>query len=524
MIARLFPRLTLFVLGALMAAFVAACSPPAATGVPMPAATDAPYPMERPASAKESPPYYPPATGGTDPVNDAAYDATFYKHYGVNPFIDTEDDHLSTFAMDVDSASYTVARRYIMDGNMPEPDSVRVEEFVNYFHYDYAPPTEGAFAIHLDGAPSRFGNSNHRLLRVGLKAREIPDEERQDATLIYVIDVSGSMERENRLGLVKRSLHLLLDELRPGDEVGIVIYGSRGQILLPVTSAKAKDDIMAAIDRLSPSGSTNAEEGLKLAYQMAAEAMRPGRITRLILCSDGVANVGNTGPDSILQQVRAYVDDGVTLSTVGFGMGNYNDVLMEQLADNGDGNYYYVDTLEEARRVFVENLTGTLQVVARDAKIQVDFNPAVVKSYRLLGYENRRVADDDFRNDRVDAGEVGAGHSVTALYELKFYDDAQGQAARVLVRYADPQSGEVTELHKDIDRADFLDSFEAASPRFKLAAAVAEFAEILRQSYWAQDSSLDDVLSLARDVSSQLPEDADVAEFASLVARASDLK
>ncbi len=518
--SRFVTRLILLALGLLLSGVVVACGPPPfATGESTSAIRKEVSATERPASLGFSP-----STGGSDPVNDAPYDATFYKHYGVNPFIDTEDDHLSTFAMDVDTASYTVARRYITDGHLPEPDSVRVEEFINYFDYDYSRPDVGAFAIHIDGAPSRFGNDKHWLMRVGLQAREIPDDERQDATLIFVIDVSGSMERENRLGLVKRSLRLLLDELRPTDEVGIVIYGSRGEILLPITDAGERDGILDAIERLHPGGSTNAEEGLKLAYQMAAEKLRPNRINRLILCSDGVANVGNTGPESILRQVRAYVDDGITLSTVGFGMGNYNDVLMERLADDGDGNYYYVDTLEQARRVFVENLTGMLQVVARDAKIQVDFNPDVVKSYRLLGYENRRLNDEDFEDDSVDAGEVGAGHNVTALYELKFYDDAAGQVAQVNVRYAEPDTGYVTEVSHAINREAFLNDFDAADARFKLAAGVAEFAEILRGSYWAQGSTLADVLPLARDVAAQLPEDEDVAQWVELLTRASDLR
>jgi len=460
------------------------------------------------------------STGGSATVNDAPYDATFYKYYGVNPFIDTEDDHLSTFAMDVDTASYTVARRYVTDGHLPNPDSVRVEEFVNYFRQAYEPPAEDTFAIHVEGAPSPFGGEKHWLMRVGLQGRTISAAERKDATLIFVIDVSGSMARENRLGLVKRALHLLVNELRPTDEVGIVVYGSRGRVILEPTDGENKEAILQAIDALQPEGSTNAEEGLRLGYKMAARRLQPGRITRLILCSDGVANVGRTGPDSILKQVRGYVGDGVRLSTIGFGMGNYNDVLMEQLANDGDGNYAYVDTLGEARRIFVENLTGTLQVIAKDAKVQVDFNPEVVSRYRLLGYENRRVADEDFRNDSVDAGEVGAGHSVTALYEVKLTPDAEGRVATVQVCYQDPDTGEVSEISREFERSNFATTFEEASPRFQLDAAVVEYAEILRESYWAQDSSLEDVRTLARQVSQLLPDDPDVTEFANLVTQA----
>ena len=462
--------------------------------------------------------------GGSATVNDEAYDLTFFKHYGVNPFIDTEDDHLSTFAIDVDTASYTVARRFVQDGNMPHPDSVRVEEFVNFFDQGYAPPEEGAFAIHVDGSPSPFGGDKHWLVRVGLQGKEIASDARKDATLVFAIDVSGSMGREDRLGLVKRSLRLLVDELRPTDEVGIVIYGSVGQVLLEPTDGGEKRSIISAIDRLEPGGSTYAEDGLRLAYQLAAERVRPGRVTRVILLSDGVANVGNTGPDSILKRISGYVDEGVTLTTVGFGMGNFNDVLMEQLANNGDGSYYYVDTINEARRVFVENLVGTLQNIAKDTKVQVDFNPEVVRSYRLLGYENRRVDDEDFRDDTVDAGEVGAGHSVTALYELKLHDDAEGALGTVYLRYEDPDTGEVSEINREFLRRELAPEFGEASPRFQMSAVVAEYAEILRESYWAQDGSLERVAAEAGRVQRLLPSDEDVSEFASLVSRAESIQ
>ena len=356
-----------------MAPAPAPTAAPVAQAQAMPTAMAAAQPVA-PAAAMAQPEGFN-TIGGSATVNDAAYDLTFFKHYGVNPFIDTEDDHLSTFAIDVDTASYTVARRFVQDGNMPHPDSVRVEEFVNFFDHGYTPPEEGAFAIHIDGSPSPFGGDKHWLVRVGLQGKEIASDARKDATLVFAIDVSGSMGREDRLGLVKRSLRLLVDELRPTDEVGIVIYGSVGSVLLEPTDGSEKRSIINAIDSLAPGGSTFAEDGLRIAYELAAERVRPGRITRVILLSDGVANVGNTGPDSILKRIRKHVDEGVTLTTVGFGMGNFNDVLMEQLANDGDGSYYYVDTINEARRVFVENLVGTLQNIAKDTKVQVDFNP-----------------------------------------------------------------------------------------------------------------------------------------------------
>ena len=462
--------------------------------------------------------------GGSATVNDAAYDLTFFKHYGVNPFIDTEDDHFSTFAVDVDTASYTVTRKFVTDGNLPDPDSVRVEEFVNYFDYEYERPSEDAFAIHMEGSPSPFGGENHWLMRVGLQGKDIAAENRKDATLIFTIDVSGSMEREDRLELVKKSLRLLVDELRPTDEVGIVIYGSSGQVLLEPTSGEDKDEIKDAIDELRPGGSTFVADGLRLAYKMAVDNVEEGRITRVIVLSDGVGNVGDTGSESILRQVQEHVDQGVTLTTVGFGMGNYNDVLMEQLANDGDGTYHYVDELSEARRIFVEDLTGTLQVIARDAKVQVDFNPEVVSRYRLLGYENRRVADEQFRDDTVDAGEIGADHSVTALYELKLHDNADGDDAdgilgTVFVRYQDPDSSEVLEISRTLQHSELSSGFEDASPRFQLAAVVAEYAEILRESYWAQDGNLEDVVAQARRVQGLLPRGSDVAEFADLTQR-----
>jgi len=454
------------------------------------------------------------------PPNDEPYADVFFENYGVNPIIDTEDDHLSTFAIDVDTASYSVMRRFLRDGHLPDKDSVRVEEYINYFHQNYAPPEKGAFAIHLDGSPAPFGEENYHLLRVGIQGYRVPDDQRKDAALVFVIDVSGSMNMENRLGLVKRALHLLVRELRPSDTVALVIYGSQGRVLLEPTPATEADAILAAIDRLQPGGSTNAEEGLVLAYELAAKNFKVGGINRVILCSDGVANVGRTGSDSILAQIRDYAAQGITLSTVGFGMGNYNDVLMEQLANDGDGNYAYVDTLDQARRVFVENLTGMLQVIAKDAKIQVDFNPEVISRYRLIGYENRDVADQDFRNDDVDAGEIGAGHSVTALYELKFHPEAQGTALTTYVRYEDPDTGEVSEIARAMDRADFNSTFEEMSVHFRMSAAVAEYAEILRHSYWAKEGSLSSVLELAAQVASELPNDPDASEFASLVAQA----
>jgi Ca-activated chloride channel family protein len=476
---------------------------PAEAPSPLPAATASPAALDAGPG---------PSTGGTNEPNDQPYGDMFFEDYGVNPFIDTEDDHFSTFAVDVDTGSYTCMRRYVNDGYPPPDDSVRVEH-------------QGAFAIHLEGAPSLYGDERYYLVRVGLKGYEVPVEERGDVVLTFVIDVSGSMSYENRLELVKKALRLLVEQLRPTDEIGIAVYGSNGRALLEHTPVAEADYIMHAIDRLQPEGATNAEEGLLIGYRMASQAFNPEAINRVILCSDGVANVGHTGPDSIMEQIREHAREGIYLTTVGFGMGNYNDVLMEQLADSGDGFYAYVDSIEEAERVFVHDLTSTLQVIARDAKVQVDFNPEVVSRYRLLGYENRDVADEDFRDDEVDAGEIGPGHSVTALYEIKFHQEAaeSGRTMTVYVRYEDPETGEVTEINRAIARADFAPSFKEASIRFQLAAVVAEYAEILRNSYWARGSSLEDVAWQARRLAEYLPHDPDVIEFASLTERAASM-
>lgn len=454
------------------------------------------------------------------PPNSEAYHDMYFKGSGTNPFIDTEDDHLSTFSMDVDTGSYSITRRYLTDGYLPPPEAVRVEEFVNIFDFNYTPPTDSAFAIHIDGAPSKFGEGKRlQLLRIGLQGRVIPDEHRKDASLTFVIDVSGSMKKENRLELVKKALTLLVDQLQPTDKVGIVVYGSRGRLVLPHTGIDQRSKILLAIHSLRSGGSTNAEEGLRIGYDLAWRNASVNHINRVILCSDGVANVGKTGPKEILEEIRAYVKKGITLSTVGFGMGNYNDVLMEQLADTGSGNYAYVDTLSEAKRIFVESLTGTLQIIAKDAKIQVDFNPEVVSRFRLIGYENRYLDHEQFRDDTVDAGEVGSGHQVTALYEIKLHPDTTGKLATVSIRYADADTHQVSEVSQDISLSQLHESFDAAPTTFRLAAAVAEFAEILRESYWAKDGSLDSVHQVVKGAFSEIEGD-QVVELMYLLGKA----
>jgi len=455
------------------------------------------------------------------PLPDSPPPDMFFEDYGVNPFLDTQDDHLSTFAMDVDTASYTVARNYLRDVNqLPDPDSVRSEEFINYFSVDYPSPTDDAFVIHLAAAPAPFGDDGHYLLQVGLQGRYVALEDRQPAILTFVIDVSGSMAGDTRLGLVKESLTLLVNNLRDDDFVSIVTYADGAKIVLEPTSVYNREMILNRIDSLQTEGSTYAEAGLKLGYDVAKSVYRDEAINRVILLSDGVANVGETGPDSILNIVADHVSRGITLSTIGFGMGNYNDVLMEQLANDGNGNYHYVDEIREARRVFVHNLTSTLQVIAYDAKIQVDFNPDVTDRYRLIGYENRAVADDDFRNDTIDAGEVGAGHSVTALYELALEDNPDGTIATVYIRYQDADTKEIVEVAKAITTSDLIQSLDETDPQWRLLAGVAELSELLRESYWAQDGSYTELLAWLEPLQVDMIDNGELIELIEMTHRA----
>ena len=438
--------------------------------------------------------------------------------------MDSDDDPTSTFAIDVDTAAFAIVRTIVDDGYLPDPDAVRVEELVNALDYGYAEPSGETFAIYADGMPSVFGTERHRLLRIALKGREVDDADRRDANLVFAIDVSGSMARGNRLGLVKKSLFLLLDELRDTDSVGIVVYGDEGRVLLSPVSGAESDVARLAVERLSPSGSTYVEDGLRVAYELAVENYDAAKVNRVVVLSDGVGNVGRTGADDILAQVRKQVDLGITLMTVGFGMGNYNDVLMERLANDGNGTYHYIDSMTEARRVFVDGLTGSLETIAREAKIQVEFNPDVVRSWRLLGYENRDVADEDFRDDDVDGGEVGAGHEVTALYEMKPEGDAfAGHVATIRLRYADEALGEVVEQELVVSDDVFAGSVEDADVGLRMAALVAEYAELLRGSYWAREGDMEVVAAESLDLLRRLDSDPGFLEFVSLAVQTRDI-
>ena len=449
----------------------------------------------------------------------AAAPEQFFADYGVNPYVMTSVDNLSTFALDVDTGSYTIARNYLSDGVLPPPDAIRVEEFVNYFEQGYTAPQDAAFAVYADGAPSPFHNDGTHFLRIGIQGYDVPVEERADAALTFVIDVSGSMEANNRLEIVKESLQLLVEQLRATDQVAIVVYSSTPRVILEPTSGAEKSRILNAIFALRTEGSTNLADGLAMGYQLANQAYIPGGINRVILASDGVANTGTTSQQTISSWLRGYADAGIQLTTMGVGMGSYNDVMMEQLADDGDGNYFYIDTVAEAEDHFVDNLMSTLEVIAIDAKVQVEFDANVVAQYRLIGYENRAIADQDFRNDSVDAGEIGAGHTAVAIYAVQFVPGTEGRIATVSLRWEDPDSRQVQEIAGDFHSWDMADSFDAAPLHFQLSVIVSQFAELLRQSYWTDGLSFDDLRIRADRLATQIGGE-EVIELAQLVRNA----
>ncbi|HNT25533.1 MAG TPA: von Willebrand factor type A domain-containing protein [Anaerolineales bacterium] len=515
---------TLFIL-IVFALLISACSPQAATQAPAAVSVAEQPVVVYPTAAPVEFFAMPQATAAAQaPIGAVPTPAdNYFQDYGLNPFVDAREDNLSTFALDVDTASYAVARRYLNDGNLPPADAIRVEEFVNYFNQGYPTPPDVAFGIYADGAASPFNYDGTYLLRIGVQGYRVPEWERKSSVLTFVIDVSGSMDQENRLGLVKHSLELLVERLNADDSVAIVVYGTEARVVLYPTAGDQRSTILDAIYSLRPEGSTNAEAGLRLAYQMAAQAFRGGANNRVILCSDGVANVGATGPDAILEVIGGYVSENIYLTTLGFGMGNFNDVLMEQLADKGNGNYSYIDTVDQAEKLFVEDLTATLQVIARDAKVQVDFNPDVVARYRLVGYENRAIADQDFRNDSVDAGELGAGHSATAIYAVQFVPATEGRIATVQLRWENPDTYETVEINGNINTWDLNPNFGAADPRFQLAALSAQFAELLRGSPWAAETSFGQLYNMAYPLLTSIPEDPDVVEFVNLLSRAAQI-
>jgi Ca-activated chloride channel homolog len=422
-----------------------------------------------------------------------------YRDYGHNPWMQTSADRFSTFAADVDTASYTIARRKLSEGSLPPPAAVRVEEFVNYFRYAFAPPDHGPFAVVAEAAPSPFTKGRH-VVRVGVATKDKSVSERKPMNLVFLVDTSGSMSSADKLGLAQRALHILVDNLKDGDTVALTTYAGSSRVVLPAVGLDQRAQILAAIDALDAGGSTAMASGIELAYREAAKHARPEAVSRVIVLSDGDANVGPTSHAEILALIAAHAREGISLSTIGFGMGNYKDETMEQLADKGDGNNFYIDSVEQAKRVFQEQLGSTLEIVAKDVKLQVEFDPLMVARYRLLGYENRDVADRDFRNDQVDAGEVGAGHQVTAMYEVELTEvgrQAPSPILQVHARYKAPTADLATETSFPMLARGMATAFADASADFRFAFAVSAFADILRRSEDAEHWTLAAVRQLA---------------------------
>ncbi|KAB2344438.1 vWA domain-containing protein [Actinomadura rudentiformis] len=449
-----------------------------------------------------------------------------------------QSSYLSTFALDVDTASYGYARRALLDGRRPDPATVRPEEFVNHFKQGYAEPEGNGFAVSADGG--RAGDV--RLLRVGLQTRSAVGGARRDANLTFVVDTSGSMGEPGRLDLVKTSLHALIDQLRPSDSVAIVAYDSDATLVREMTPATRRAELHRAIDSLDTGDSTNLEAGMALGYKEARRGFREGVTNRVILTSDGLANAGATTSQPILSRVREEAGTGISLLCVGVGS-DYGDKLMEELADHGNGRAVYVSDAEKAKRLFVEQLPGTVELRARDAKAQVAFDSQQVDTYRLIGYDNRGLRPQDLRDDSVDGGEIGPGHSVTALYAVRLRPGASGRLADVTVRWQDPASGRPDEAGRTITVNDLSpDLWESGSPRLRVAVAAAYFAEHLRdgdpghgaQSPYTSPSQgplvirgrvpgeqVADLPQLARQVTalSSATEDRDVRELADLISR-----
>jgi len=407
-------------------------------------------------------------------------------------------------------------RRMLNAGQLPPEDAVRVEEMINYFDYRYAPPADRTtpFKVHTEMTPAPW-NANALLLKVGIKGFEIQASERPATNLVFLIDVSGSMDEPNKLPLLKKSFGLMVDQLTAQDRVGIVVYAGNAGVVLQPTPGDQKATIRAALDRLEAGGSTNGAQGIERAYQLAHDCMIKNGINRVVLATDGDFNVGVVNFQSLLDLAKRQRASGIALTTLGFGAGNYNDELMEQLADAGNGNYAYVDTLNEARKVLVSELSSTLFTIAKDVKIQVEFNPATVKEYRLIGYENRILAREDFNNDKVDAGEIGAGHRVTALYEiipasnrglvdpLRYgnavnNDRSKGsdEYATVRLRYKQPDADTSKLLEYPI-KAGSVVSAEQASADLRFAASVAAFGQLLRGGKYLNQFDYADVVKLA---------------------------
>jgi Ca-activated chloride channel family protein len=451
-------------------------------------------------------------------VNDEEYDV-----FPENSFKKSSEDALSTFAVDVDTASYSVARRYLNSGSLPPTDAIRIEELVNYFDYGWAAPTGGApIAVSTEVASCPWA-LDHRLLAVGLRTRSLAAENLPSANLVFLIDSSGSMSSPDKLPLAVRAFSLLVETLRPQDRVSIVVYAGSAGLVLPSTSGANKAAILAALDGLQSGGSTAGGEGITLAYETALQNFRSGGNNRVILATDGDFNVGPWSEADLTNLITTYRDKGVFLSVLGFGQGNVKDSKMEALADKGNGNYGYIDGIAEARRLLVTEMGATLLTVAKDVKIQVEFDPTVVGEWRLIGYENRLLAAEDFSDDTKDAGEMGAGHRVTALYELvpaRETTPAETAIGIARTRYKRPNA-DASELleTKVIDEGRSIDQ---ASTDLRFASAVAAYGMLLRKSEYSGKADWEMVLALAQD-SREADSSGRRAEFYALAEKAAKL-
>ncbi len=465
-------------------------------------------------------------------VNTESYDAI-----SENGFKRPQSDPLSTFSIDVDAASYSNMRRFLNQGQLPPKDAVRIEEMINYFKYDYAEPT-GIHPVNIETELTQAPwNKKHHLLKVGLKAKTLANKNLPSANLVFLIDVSGSMQGQNRLELLKTSFKLLTDQLRPQDKVAIVVYAGAAGVVLPSTSGNQKTKIKEALSRLEAGGSTAGGAGIKLAYKLATQSFVKGGNNRIILATDGDFNIGASSDSEMQRLIEDKRKSGVFLTVLGFGIGNLKDSKMETLANKGNGNYAYIDNLTEAKKVLVNEFGATLFTVAKDVKLQLEFNPAKVQAYRLIGYENRLLNNEDFKDDKKDAGEMGAGHTVTALYEiipagipnvfLTDNDDLKYQKPGLLkdshelltikLRYKKPAEDISKEISLVVD--DKIKLLENASSDLKFAASLASFGMLLRDSEFKQGANFKDLINLARSAKGK-DEDGFKTEFITLAENA----
>lgn len=422
---------------------------------------------------------------------------------------------LSTFSVDVDTGSYANVRSYLSMGQKPPKDAVREEAFINYFDYNYRVPEDKSqpFATYTELAPAPWSDERH-ILRIGLQGYDLPVSERKPSNLVFLVDVSGSMHDKNKLPLLVQSLTMMVKQLSARDTVSLVTYAGNTELVLNPTKGNEKQTIIDALQKLQAGGGTHGESGIKMAYQAAKKAFIKGGVNRIILATDGDFNVGTTNIDALKEMIAEKRKQGISLTTLGFGRGNYNDAMMEQLANIGDGNHAYIDTLHEAQKVLLRQMSGTLQSIANDVKIQLEFNPALVKEYRLIGYQNRLLKDEDFNNYNVDAGEIGAGHTVTALYELTLaghkgqvdalrYQQKQvvstsEELLQVKIRYKLPGDTESKLINHVVNKQQVLNDFDSASLDFKFATSVAAFAQKLKQSQYLGSMNYQDIATIAR--------------------------